>query len=543
MEKNRMRPVQIPGSKNIRMSYARQKDVLDMPNLIEVQKNSYQWFVTEGLKEVFEDISPITDYTGQLSLEFVGYYQEKAKYSIEKCKERDATYAVPLKVSVRLHNKETNDYKQTDIFMGDLPLMTETGTFVINGAERVIVSQLVRSPGIYYGISHDKTGKRLFSCTVIPNRGAWLEYETDSNDVFYVRVDRTRKVPITVLIRSLGIGTNAEIKSLFGEEPKTLKTLEKDTATNYQEGLKKLYEKIRPGEPLSVDSAESLINSMFFDARRYDLAKVGRYKFNKKLMLRNRIAGHVLAEDVTDPSTGEILFQAGTKLTREQADEIQNAAVASVSIDTEDHPVKVLSNMMVDLRNFVDVDPKEVGITELVYYPKLEEILNMYDDEEDIKTEIRRSVHDLIPKHITKEDILASINYNIHLEYGLGNSDDIDHLGNRRIRAVGELLQNQYRIGLSRMERVVRERMTTQDMESISPQTLINIKPITAAVKEFFGSSQLSQFMDQHNPLSELTHKRRLSALGPGGLSRDRAGFEVRDVHYSPWAYVSDRDP
>ncbi|MBR0410033.1 MAG: DNA-directed RNA polymerase subunit beta [Eubacterium sp.] len=533
MEKNRMRPVQIPGSKNIRMSYARQKDVLDMPNLIEVQKNSYQWFVNEGLKEVFEDISPITDYSGQLSLEFVDYYQEKAKYSIEKCKERDATYAVPLKVVVRLHNKETNDYKQTDIFMGDLPLMTETGTFVINGAERVIVSQLVRSPGIYYGISHDKTGKRLFSCTVIPNRGAWLEYETDSNDVFYVRVDRTRKVPITVLIRSLGVGTNAEIKELFGEEPKILKTLEKDTATNYQEGLKKLYEKIRPGEPLSVDSAESLINGMFFDARRYDLAKVGRYKFNKKLMFRNRVAGHKLAEEVVDPSTGEILFEAGTRLTKEQADEIQNAAVPYVLMDVEGRGVKVLSNMMVDLRNFVDVDPKEVGITELVYYPSLEAILEQYDDIEDIKKEIRRSVHDLIPKHITREDILASINYNIHLEYGLGNDDDIDHLGNRRIRAVGELLQNQYRIGLSRMERVVRERMTTQDLENISPQTLINIKPITAAVKEFFGSSQLSQFMDQHNPLSELTHKRRLSALGPGGLSRDRAGFEVRDVHYS----------
>ena len=528
-----MRPVQIPGSKNIRMSYARQKDVLDMPNLIEVQKNSYQWFVEEGLKEVFEDISPITDYSGQLSLEFVDYYQEKAKYSIEKCKERDTTYAVPLKVVVRLHNKETNDYKQTDIFMGDLPLMTETGTFVINGAERVIVSQLVRSPGIYYGISHDKTGKRLFSCTVIPNRGAWLEYETDSNDVFYVRVDRTRKVPITVLIRSLGIGTNAEIKELFGEEPKILKTLEKDTATNYQEGLKKLYEKIRPGEPLSVDSAESLINGMFFDARRYDLAKVGRYKFNKKLMFRNRIAGHKLSRDVIDPTTGEVLFEAGTKVTKEQADEIQNAAVPFVFIDTEEREVKVLSNMMVDLRGFVDVEPREVGITELVYYPALERILEQYDDPEEIQTEIRRSVHELIPKHITKEDILASINYNIHLEYGLGNDDDIDHLGNRRIRAVGELLQNQYRIGLSRMERVVRERMTTQDLESISPQTLINIKPITAAVKEFFGSSQLSQFMDQHNPLSELTHKRRLSALGPGGLSRDRAGFEVRDVHYS----------
>ena len=535
MEKNRLRPTRIPGSKNIRMSYARQKDVLDMPNLIEVQKDSYKWFLTDGLKEVFEDISPITDYSGQLSLEFVDFQlcREDRKYSIEECKERDATYAAPLKVKVRLHNKETDDFKQHDIFMGDLPLMTETGTFVINGAERVIVSQLVRSPGIYYAISHDKIGKKLYSCTVIPNRGAWLEYETDSNDVFYVRVDRTRKVPVTVLIRALGIGTNAEIKELFGEETKILKTLEKDTATNYQEGLKKLYEKIRPGEPLSVDSAESLINSMFFDARRYDLAKVGRYKFNKKLMFRNRIAGHRLAQDVLDPSTGEILFEAGVRLTKEQADAIQNAAVPYVYVETEEKEVKVLSSMMVDITSFVDVDPEEVGVTELVYYPVLEKILEEYDDIDEIKAQIRKNINELIPKHITREDILASINYNIHLEYGVGNDDDIDHLGNRRIRAVGELLQNQYRIGLSRLERVVRERMTTQDIESISPQTLINIKPVTAAVKEFFGSSQLSQFMDQHNPLSELTHKRRLSALGPGGLSRDRAGFEVRDVHYS----------
>ena len=487
------------------------------------------------MKEVFEDISPITDYSGQLSLEFVDFQlcREDRKYSIEECKERDATYAAPLKVKVRLHNKETDDFKQHDIFMGDLPLMTETGTFVINGAERVIVSQLVRSPGIYYAISHDKIGKKLYSCTVIPNRGAWLEYETDSNDVFYVRVDRTRKVPVTVLVRALGIGTNAEIKELFGEEPKILKTLEKDTATNYQEGLKKLYEKIRPGEPLSVDSAESLINSMFFDARRYDLAKVGRYKFNKKLMFRNRIAGHRLAQDVLDPSTGEIIFEAGVRLTKEQADTIQNAAVPYVYVETEEKEVKVLSSMMVDITSFVDVDPQEVGVTELVYYPALEKILEEYDDIDEIKAQIRKNINELIPKHITREDILASINYNIHLEYGVGNDDDIDHLGNRRIRAVGELLQNQYRIGLSRLERVVRERMTTQDIESISPQTLINIKPVTAAVKEFFGSSQLSQFMDQHNPLSELTHKRRLSALGPGGLSRDRAGFEVRDVHYS----------
>ena len=533
MEKNRIRP--IANGKSFRMSYQRQKEVLEMPNLIEVQKDSYQWFLDEGLKEVFDDISPIEDYSGKLSLEFVDFTlcEDDVKYSIEECAERDATFAAPLKVRVRLHNKENDEISEHDIFMGDLPLMTATGTFVINGAERVIVSQLVRSPGIYYGIAHDKLGKKLYSCTVIPNRGAWLEYETDSNDVFYVRVDRTRKVPITVLIRALGIGTNPEILELFGEEPKILATLAKDTAENYQEGLLELYKKIRPGEPLAVESAESLITSMFFDARRYDLAKVGRYKFNKKLMLRNRVSGHVLAEDAVDPNTGEILVEAGTVLTRELADKIQNAAVPYVMIQTEERNVKVLSSMMVDLTNFVDVVPKEVGITELVYYPVLKNILEEYTDLEDIKDAIRRSVHELIPKHITKEDIIASINYNMHLEYGLGNDDDIDHLGNRRIRAVGELLQNQYRIGLSRLERVVRERMTTQEPEGITPQSLINIKPVTAAVKEFFGSSQLSQFMDQNNPLGELTHKRRLSALGPGGLSRDRAGFEVRDVHYS----------
>ncbi len=536
MEKNRLRPSKVPGSKNIRMSYARKKDVLEMPNLIEVQRDSYQWFLNEGLAEVFRDISPITDYNDQLSLEFIDYRlcREDTKYSIEECKERDATYAAPLKVKVRLHNKETEDVKQHDIFMGDLPLMTETGTFVINGAERVIVSQLVRSPGIYYKIAHDKIGKKLFSCTVIPNRGAWLEYETDSSDVFYIKVDRKRKVPVTVLVRALGFGTNAEIKELFGEEPKILKTLEKDTATSYMDGLKRLYEKIRPGDKFSDDGAETLINSMFFDARRYDLAKVGRYKFNKKLMLRNRIAGHPLAEDVVDPTTGEILFEAGYSPNREEADRIQNAAVPFVFVDVEDHPVKVLSSMMVDIKNFVDIeDPKEIGVTELVYYPVLQKILEENDSTEDIIEAVRKEISELIPKHITKEDILASINYNIHLEYGIGNEDDIDHLGNRRIRAVGELLQNQYRIGLSRLERGVRERMTTQDLETVTPQTLINIKPVTAAVKEFFGSSQLSQFMDQHNPLSELTHKRRLSALGPGGLTRDRAGFEVRDVHYS----------
>ena len=533
MEKSRISPVK--AGKGIRMSYSRQKEVLEMPNLIEVQKDSYQWFLDAGLKEVFEDISPITDYSGQLSLEFVDFQlcEEDVKYSIEECKERDATYAAPLKVNVRLHNKETDEINQHDIFMGDLPLMTETGTFVINGAERVIVSQLVRSPGIYYAIGHDKLGKTLYSSTVIPNRGAWLEYETDSNDVFYVRVDRTRKVPITVLIRSLGIGTNEEIRELFGDEPKIIASLEKDPSTNYEDGLLELYKKIRPGEPLAVESAESLINAMFFDPRRYDLAKVGRYKFNKKLAFKNRIAGHVLAEDVVDPSTGEVLAKAGDKLTRESATKLQNAAVPFVMIQTETRNVKVLSNMMVDISEYVDFDAKELGVTEDVFYPVLANLLEEYTDEEELKRAIKRDLHDLIPKHITKEDILASISYNIHLEYGIGNDDDIDHLGNRRIRAVGELLQNQYRIGLSRLERVVRERMSTQDIETISPQSLINIKPVTAAVKEFFGSSQLSQFMDQNNPLSELTHKRRLSALGPGGLSRDRAGFEVRDVHYT----------
>ena len=533
MEKNRISPVQ--SGKGIRMSYSRQKDVLEMPNFIEVQKNSYQWFLTDGLKEAFKDISPITDYTGQLSLEFVDFQlcRDDVKYSIEECKERDATYAAPLKVKVRLHANDAKEMSEHEIFMGDLPLMTETGTFVINGAERVIVSQLVRSPGIYYDIAHDKIGKKLYSCTVIPNRGAWLEYETDSNDVFYVRVDRTRKVPITVLIRSLGIGTNAEIIDLFGEEPKILASIEKDPSETYQDGLLELYKKIRPGEPLAVESAENLINAMFFDPRRYDLAKVGRYKFNKKLAFQNRITGQILAEDAIDPATGEVIAEAGTTLTRAQAKDIQDAAVPYVMIQTEERNVKVLSNMVVDLSKYVGFDPAEVGIHEGVYYPVLETLLNEYSDEEELKAAIARDASDLVPKHITKEDIIASINYNIHLEYGIGTKDDIDHLGNRRIRAVGELLQNQYRIGLSRLERVVRERMTTQDVETITPQSLINIKPVTAAVKEFFGSSQLSQFMDQNNPLSELTHKRRLSALGPGGLSRDRAGFEVRDVHYT----------
>ena len=529
----RIKPVK--SGRGIRMSYAKQREVLEMPNLIEVQKNSYQWFLDTGLKEVFDDISPIADYSGHLSLEFTDFTlcKDDVKYSIDECKERDATYAAPLKVRVRLINKETDEINEHEIFMGDLPLMTETGTFVINGAERVIVSQLVRSPGIYYGIGHDKIGKKLYSCTVIPNRGAWLEYETDSNDVFSVRVDRTRKVPVTVLIRSLGIGTNQEIIDMFGEEPKILASISKDTSDNYQDGLLELYKKIRPGEPLAVESAESLINAMFFDPRRYDLAKVGRYKFNKKLAFKNRIKNWPLAEEVVDTTTGEIIAEAGTVVTEQLADHIQNAAVPYVFIQTEERIVKVLSNMMVDLTSWVDVDPAEVGVTEKVYYPLLSSILEENEDIDAIKEAIRRNLSELVPMHITKEDIFASINYNIHLEYGIGNDDDIDHLGNRRIRAVGELLQNQYRIGLSRMERVVRERMTTQDLDGISPQSLINIKPVTAAVKEFFGSSQLSQFMDQNNPLSELTHKRRLYALGPGGLSRDRAGFEVRDVHYS----------
>ena len=542
MEKNRIRPVK--AGKGLRMSYSRQKEVLQMPNLIEVQKNSYQWFLDEGLKEAFADISPITDYSGHLSLDFVDFTlcEDDVKYTIPECKERDATYAAPLKVKVRLHNKETDEINEHEIFMGDLPLMTETGTFVINGAERVIVSQLVRSPGIYYGIAHDKVGKTLYSCTVIPNRGAWLEYETDSNDVFSVRVDRTRKVPITVLLRALGVGTNQQIIDMFGEEPKILASLQKDPAIterepqgSFEAGLLELYKKIRPGEPLSVESAESLITAMFFDPRRYDLAKVGRYKFNKKLALKNRINGQVLAEDVLDPSTGEVIAEAGTTVDRDLADQIQNAAVPALWIQTETRNVKVLSSMMVDIRSWIPEieDPKAIGVTELVYYPALQQIMEENETLEERIAAIKRDIADLIPKHITKEDIFASINYNMHLEWGIGTDDDIDHLGNRRIRAVGELLQNQYRIGLSRLERVVRERMTTQDLEGISPQSLINIKPVTAAVKEFFGSSQLSQIMDQNNPLGELTHKRRLSALGPGGLSRDRAGFEVRDVHYS----------
>ena len=518
---NKIRLHPAGSGQSMRMSYFRQKEVLEMPNLIEVQKASYQWFLDQGLQEVFDDISPIEDYSGHLSLSFVGYRlcEDEIKYSIAKCRERDATYAAPLRARVRLYDKENKkEVKEQEIFMGDLPLMTRTGTFVINGAERVIVSQLVRSPGIYYGIDKDKYGKELYSCTVIPNRGAWLEYETDSNDIFYVRVDRTRKVPVTVLIRALGVGTDEEILDMFGDEPKLRGSFTKDPAHSYEEGLLELYKKIRPGEPLSVESADSLINAMFFDPRRYDLAKVGRYKFNKKLALRNRITGHILAEDVVDEANGDVLGSAGDTITREMADEIQNAAIPYVWIQTDARDrVKVLSNLMVDITHFVDCDPEELGITEQVYYPALREILLQYQDNEDpeaLAEALRRSVRELIPKHITKEDILASINYNMHLEYGIGTDDDIDHLGNRRIRSVGELLQNQYRIGLSRLERVVRERMTTHDAsEEISPQALINIKPVQAAVKEFFGSSQLSQFMDQNNPLSEITHKRRLSAL------------------------------
>ena len=537
MKKSKMRPVRT--GKNVRMTFSQSKEVLEMPNLIEIQKDSYRWFLKEGLREAFDDISPIQDFAGHMSLEFVNFKlcEEEKKYTIEECKERDATYAAPLKVKVRLINKDKDEINEHEIFMGDLPLMMETGSFVINGAERVIVSQLVRSPGIYYSIDRDKLGKELYSCTVIPNRGAWIEYETDSNDVFFVRVDRTRKVPVTVFIRALGIGSNAEIIELFGEEPKLLASFEKDPSDNYQDGLLELYKKIRPGEPLSVDSAESLLRSMFFDPRRYDLAKVGRYKFNKKLHFKNRIRGLSLAEDVADPATGELLAEAGTVLSREKAEEIQNAGVPYVWIDGPSRKEKVLSSLQVDASSYFpeDLDLASLGIRELVYYPALRALLDEMEgaSEAELREAVKKHIHELVPKHITKEDIFASINYCMNLEEEIGNPDDIDHLGNRRIRAVGELLQNQYRIGLSRMERVVRERMSTQDIEEITPQSLINIKPVTASVKEFFGSSQLSQFMDQHNPLSELTHKRRLSALGPGGLSRDRAGFEVRDVHYT----------
>nr|WP_314447556.1 DNA-directed RNA polymerase subunit beta [uncultured Lachnoanaerobaculum sp.] len=534
MDRSKMRP--ITSGKSMRMSFQTQKEVLEMPNLIEIQKDSYQWFLDAGLKEVFRDIFPIEDFAGHFSLDFVNFKlaRDEVKYSIEECKDRDTTYAAPLKVKIRLINKDKDEINEHEIFLGDLPLMTDTGSFVINGAERVIVSQLVRSPGIYYTIEHDKIGKELFMCQVIPNRGAWLEYETDSNDIFYARVDRTRKVPITVLLRAFGLGTNTQIIDMFGEEPKIMASFAKDPSENYQDGLLELYKKIRPGEPLSVDSAEGLLRSMFFDARRYDLAKVGRYKFNKKLHFKNRIKGHTLSRDVVDENTGEVIAQAETVVDADIATAIQNAAIPAVWVHGVEREVKVLSNLMVDIESYVPElsDPKSIGIMEQVYYPVLKKLMEENEGEELIKA-IEKSVNELIPKHITKEDIFATVNYNMHIEEHIGNKDDIDHLGNRRIRAVGELLQNQYRIGLTRMERVVRERMTTQDIDSITPQSLINIKPVTAAVKEFFGSSQLSQFMDQNNPLSELTHKRRLSALGPGGLSRERAGFEVRDVHYT----------
>ncbi|MFR0908010.1 MAG: DNA-directed RNA polymerase subunit beta [Lachnospiraceae bacterium] len=536
MEKNRIRPVK--SGRTFRMSYSKSNEVLEIPNLIAIQKDSYQWFLGDGLKEVFDDISPIVDFSGNLELRF-GKFRlcpDEIKHTIEECKERDATYSAPLKVEVRLHNKETDTIKEHEIYIGDLPLMTDTGSFVINGAERVIVSQLVRSPGIYFTIDHDKTGKELYSSQVIPNRGAWLEYETDSNDIFYVRVDRTRKIPVTVLIRALGWGSNEQILEIFGEEPKLLATLEKDVSNDYKSGLLELYKKIRPGEPLSTDSASSLLQGMFFDVRRYDLARVGRYKYNKKLHFRNRLNGHTLADDVVDVSTGEIIAEAGTTCNRAIATKIQNSGVPYVYVDVEGRRVKVLSNLMVDASEYLNLTEEELeaaGINELVYYPVLTQILEKGLEGDELMAELRANNAELIPKHIMKEDILGSINYCLNLEYGIGQDDDIDHLGNRRIRAVGELLQNQYRIGMSRMERVVRERMSTNDPSDLTPQSLINIKPVTAAVKEFFGSSQLSQFMDQNNPLAELTHKRRLSALGPGGLSRDRAGFEVRDVHYT----------
>ena len=535
MDKNRIRALQLGDT--TRMSYSKINEVLEMPNLIEVQKNSYQWFLDKGLKEVFEDISPITDFSGNLILEFIDFsLDSEPKYSVEECKERDATYAASLKVKARLYNRELDELKEQEIFMGDFPLMTETGTFIINGAERVIVSQLVRSPGIYYASEFDKVGKKLLSSTVIPNRGAWLEYETDSNDVFYVRVDRTRKVPVSVLIRAMGVGSDAEIIELFGEEPKILATLEKDTAKSYEEGLIEIYKKLRPGEPPTVESSASLLNGMFFDPKRYDLAKVGRYKFNKKLALRNRVRDAVLAENVVDSMTGEVVAEEGAILTMELCDQIQDTGVGYIYITVEDRKVKVLTNQVVKIDSYIEefgLSAEELEIKERVYYPMLVKLLEENATAEELKAAIKENIHELLPKHITLEDIFASINYVMHLDYGYGNVDDIDHLGNRRIRSVGELLQNQFRIGLSRMERVVRERMTTQDLAVVTPQALINVRPVTAAIKEFFGSSQLSQFMDQNNPLSELTHKRRLSALGPGGLSRERAGFEVRDVHHS----------
>ncbi len=534
-------PVQM--GKKVRMSFSKIDEVLDMPNLIEVQKNSYLWFLEEGLREVFEDISPIQDYTGNLVLEFLDYYlEDKPKYSVEECKERDVTYSAPLKVRVRLINRETGEVKEQEVFMGDFPLMTDKGTFIINGAERVIVSQLVRSPGVYYAEEIDKTGKRLFSATVIPNRGAWLEYETDSNDIVYVRVDRTRKIPITVLVRAMGYNTNHEIIELLGSSERLLTTLEKDSSKNAEEALLDIYKRLRPGEPPTIDSAQSLINTLFFDPKRYDLAKVGRYKFNKKLALWSRIWGKTSARDIVHPVTGEVIVEKGQRITKEQAKAIQNLGINSVDIKYDDTEIRVVGNNFVDIKS-VDLpfdisEIEQLKLNRMLYYPVLKEILDSCKTAEELKEALRERAAELSPKHIIVDDIIASVNYIFGLSYEIGDIDDIDHLGNRRLRCVGELLQNQFRIGLSRMERVVKERMTIQDIDVVTPQALINIRPVVAAIKEFFGSSQLSQFMDQTNPLAELTHKRRLSALGPGGLSRERAGFEVRDVHNSHYGRI-----
>ena len=529
-----VKPVQL--GKNVRQSFSRINEVLEMPNLIEVQKNSYNWFLTEGLKEVFHDVSSITDHTGNLVLDFVDYHlDDTPKYTVEECKERDVTYAAPLRVKARLLNKETGEVKEQEIFMGDFPLMTESGTFIINGAERVIVSQLVRSPGVYYGMSYDKAGKKLFTTTVIPNRGAWLEYETDSNDVFYVRIDKNRKIPVTTFIRALGLSTDAQITDFFGEDERMLATIQKDSTKNTEEALLEVYRKLRPGEPPTVESAQTHIDNLFFDPRRYDMSRVGRYKYNKKLAIGQRIVGHELAEPVINPLTGELMADKGEILKREQAETIERAGVDTVFLNVEEHLVKVISNGMVDIHDFVDFDCEELGVNEKVRFTVLREILETAQDEEELKEAIRSRLDELIPRHIIIDDIFATINYVNNLGHDVGTTDDIDHLGNRRIRSVGELLQNQFRIGFSRMDRVIRERMNlqAQDMDVITPQSLINIRPVVASIKEFFGSSPLSQFMDQTNPLAELTNKRRLSALGPGGLSRDRAGFEVRDVHYS----------
>ncbi|WP_298840386.1 DNA-directed RNA polymerase subunit beta, partial [uncultured Clostridium sp.] len=527
-------PVQL--GKRTRMSFSKIAEVTDMPNLIEIQLDSYDWFLKEGLQEVFDDINPIQDYTGNLVLEFVGYKLdiENIKYTEEQCKERDTTYAAPLKVKVRLRNNETGEIKEQEVFMGDFPLMTPQGTFVINGAERVIVSQLVRSPGVYYNYSVDKTGKKLYSATVIPNRGAWLEYETDSNDIVYIRIDKTRKLPISILARAMmDNGSDLDLHQLLGEEERLKATIEKDNTKTREEALIEIYKRLRPGEPPTVDSAVSLIDSLFFDAKRYDLSRVGRYKFNKKLSINHRIANQIAAENIVNPTTGEVIVEKDQKIDRETAIEIQNLGINVVDLQVEDKVIRVIGNNFVNLNKVVNFDISDLNIREMVHYPTLKEILDNYSDEEEIKEQIKANKTRLIPKHIIKDDMYATVSYELGLTYDIGYIDDIDHLGNRRIRSVGELLQNQFRIGLSRMERVVKERMTIQDQEGITPQALINIRPVAAAIKEFFGSSQLSQFMDQTNPLSELTNKRRLSALGPGGLSRERAGFEVRDVHYS----------